>query len=104
MLGGRDFRGIRNIRNITFSPTSTNISIQNPIINDDQFEVTEVFNARLVLNEVSISGVSASPDRTSIFIIDNDGKKSSNSKQLSVAFNYILAIHIMFILYACSIL
>ena len=63
---------------LDFSSSVTRFEVQIPIVNDDIYEETERFFARLTVLMTGVD-VLLSPDSASITIFDNDGM--SNARQ-----------------------
>ena len=59
-------------RVLSFDSVTTEQSITISIINDNQVEVNEVFNIRVVIEEEDSSNIIVSPDEAVITIVDTD--------------------------------
>ena len=71
-IGENDYTGISSL-SLTFGPTTSSIHIPIDLINDNIFELTEMFNAALSFSGDQIPRVTLSPDSAQITIFDDDG-------------------------------
>ena len=71
-VGGSDY-DISAMKLLTFGPTNTVLSISIPIIDDNTYECTEMFQASLQFSDEPQDRVNFDPGEAIIRIFDDDG-------------------------------